>query len=261
MASLRILIGRLLAVAIVAIVAANAQFGVVAPKIIDGAPEEKYDVSRMTDPDCAPLFERLEQLVADGSEINCFVPAGEWKGMDFFLIFPSLFILISGQIKLARVGAKDDRLYKATFVIGVMIFCLAIMDRFGLVPVEVGSPGLAAFVPLDVPSWVVQIAIAFIGCTLMMGPKFWEAEAVTNASETITKRRDAARQFRTKFGSVSTPLHARSGSNTRITRSKILQKDSRLHMRRKPGRGIKVYATCPFCSGGGCSKCGLKGTL
>ena len=261
MASLRILIGRLLAVGIVVFVVANAEFGVVAPKIIEGAPAEKYDFAEITEPDCAPPFERLKQLVADDSEINCFTPAGEWTGMDFFLIFPSVFVLISGQIRFAMVGAKNDRVYKATFVIGVMILCLAIMDRLGLVPVEVGSPGLAAFVPISVPPWAVQISIAFVGCVLMMGPKYWEAEAVTNASDKISKRRDAAQQFRTKFGSVSSPLHARSGSSTRITRSKILQKDSRLHMRRKTMKSIKVYATCPFCSGGGCSKCAMKGTL
>lgn len=261
MASLRILIGRLLAVSIVVFVVANAEFGVVAPKLIEGAPAEKYDFAEITEPDCAPPFERLKQLVANDSPINCFVPAGEWTGMDFFLIFPSIFVLISGQIRFAMVGAKDDRMYKATFVVGVMIFCLAIMDRLGLVPVQVGSPGLAAFVPINVPPLAVQLGIAFVGCILMMGPKYWEAEGITSASDKISKRRDAARQFRTKFGSVSTPLNARSGSSSRITRSKILQKDSRLHMRRKTRKSIKIYATCPFCSGGGCSKCEMKGTL
>lgn len=262
MASLRILIGTLLAVAIIAGVTANAQFGVLAPEIIDGAPNEKIDLSQITEPDCLPPFEQLEELIAEGSPTTCFAVAGEWSGMDFFVMGPSLFVLVSGRIKLARVGTKQDRFYKGAFVAGVFFFSMAVMDRLGVIPVQIDSNGLADLIPGGFISalWL-QIFVALFGCVLMMGPKYWEAEGVTQANQKITKRRDHANEFRAKFGSVAAPLQLRTGSNKRITRSKILQKDSRLHMRKKGTKGVKVYATCPFCSGGGCKKCNQKGTL
>ena len=261
MANIRLLIGQLLALGIVVAVVANAQFGVISPKIIEGAPTEKYELSAMTEPDCAPLFDRLEELVADGTDTNCFRPAGEWSGMDFVLLGPFLFILVSGRIKFARVGTKKDRSYKGAFVAGVFLFSMAVMDRLGIIPTQVDSNGISDLLPIALSPLYVQIIVALVGCLLMMGPKYWEAEAITVTNEKITKRRDIAREFRTKFGSVATPLQLRSGTNKRINRSKILQKDSRLHMMKKPGKGLKVYATCPFCSGGGCSRCGDDGTL
>jgi len=261
MASLRVFIGQVLALAIVAAVIANAQFGKIAPEIIEGAPDEKYDMAQMIEPDCAPPFERLESLIESNDEINCFMPPGEWSGVDLFVMGPSLFILLSGRIKLARVGTKQDRFYKGSFVAGVLIFSIAVMDRLGVLPTQVNSNGLADLIPLTVPPWGVQILIALIGCLLMMGPKYWEAEGVVQASENINKRRAFADEFRSKFGSTAVPLHARAGSDQRITRSKILQRDSHLQMRKNSNKGLKVYATCPFCSGGGCPKCGGKGTL
>jgi flagellar basal body-associated protein FliL len=261
MANIRLLIGQLLALGIVVAVVANAQFGMLSPKIIEGAPKEKYEFSAMTEPDCAPLFDRLEELVADGTDTNCFRPAGEWSGMDFVLLGPFLFILLSGRIKFARVGTKKDRTYKGAFVIGVFFFSMAVMDRLGIIPTQVDSNGISDLLPIAISPLYVQIIVALVGCLLMMGPKYWEAEAIAKTNEKITKRRDIANEFRTKFGSVATPLQLRSGTNKRINRSKILQKDSRLHMMKKPGKGLKVYATCPFCSGGGCSRCGNDGTL
>ena len=261
MGRLRVLFGQLLALSIVVFVTANAQFGAIAPEMIEGAGNQKYDMSRMSEPDCAPLFDRLEELIADGSETNCLVPPGEWSGLDFFMMGPSLFILLSGRIKIARVGTKKDRFYKTAFSAGVVLFSIAVLDRMGVLPTQVNSNGLAALIPIAVAPWVVQILLALVGSLLMMGPKYWEAEAITQAGDSIGKRREAAHQFRQKYGSVSTPLHARAGSNQRINRSRLLQRDSRLHMGRGAGKGIKVYATCPFCNGGGCEKCDFKGTL
>lgn len=261
MANLRVLIGQVIALAIVVSVSANAQFGSIAPEVIEGAPNEKFDMSQMIEPDCSPPFDRLELLIADGSETNCFLPPGEWSGVDFMVMGPSLFILLSGRIKVARVGTKKDRFYKGAFAAGVAVFSIAIMDRIGVLPTQVNSNGLADLIPLDLPPTGVQIGIAAVGCLLMMGPKYWEAEAITQATETISNRRTIAQEFRTKFGSEALPLHTRAGSNQRISRSRILQKDSHLKMRKQTAKGLKVYATCPFCSGGGCTKCSGKGTL
>ena len=261
MANLRVFIGQVLALAIVVTVSANAQFGAIAPEVITGAPNEKFDMSQMIEPDCSPPFDRLELLLAEGSETNCFIPPGEWSGVDFMVMGPSLFILLSGRIKVARVGTKKDRFYKGAFAAGVAMFSIAIMDRLGVLPTQVNSEGLSDLIPLDLPPLGVQLGIAAVGCLLMMGPKYWEAEAITQATESVSKRRNIAHEFRTKFGSETLPLHARAGSNQRITRSKILHKDSHLKMRKQTAKGLKVYATCPFCSGGGCAKCGNKGTL
>ena len=74
MGRLRVLFGQLLALSIVVFVTANAQFGAIAPEMIEGAGDQKYDMTRMSEPDCAPPFDRLEKLIADGSETNCLVP-------------------------------------------------------------------------------------------------------------------------------------------------------------------------------------------
>ena len=95
----------------------------------------------------------------------------------------------------------------------------------------------------------------------MAGPKYWEAEGIEQARTRLTKRRDLADTFRGPFGSVKMSLGSRSGTTNRIARSNLLKKDSQLHMRRTTSKSIKVLATCPYCKGGGCSKCGQTGTL
>ena len=106
MANLRVLIGQVIALAIVVTVSANAQFGAVAPEIITGAPNEKFDMSQMIEPDCSPPFDRLELLLAEGSETNCFIPPGEWSGVDFVVMGPSLFILLSAESRSHVLGPK-----------------------------------------------------------------------------------------------------------------------------------------------------------
>jgi hypothetical protein len=95
----------------------------------------------------------------------------------------------------------------------------------------------------------------------MGGPKYWEAEAIEQTRDRLTKQRKVADDFRDAFGSVKMSLTSRSGSTNRITRSQLLKKDSQLHMRRNTSKSLKVLATCPYCKGGGCKECNQSGTL
>lgn len=259
MASIRDILGILFGSALVAFSIGNAGLGKMAPYFINGSENTKMIVTRMFEPHCSiPL---IEEQLANGNQPYCLGAVGVWDGVDFLFLGLGLFVLLNGRVGFTKTGRRSQRLYHVLFATGAALFSIAILDRLGFLPVGASSQGLSELIPFYVHPFIVQCLVAGIGAFLMGGPKYWEAEAIEQSRERLTKRRQVADDFREAFGSVKMSLSSRSGATNRIARSRILNKDSQLHMRRVPSKSLKVLATCPYCKGGGCKECGNTGTL
>jgi hypothetical protein len=259
MASIRDIIGILFGTSLVGFSIGNAGMGKMAPYFIEGAPDSKMVITRMFEPHCA--IPTIEAEIANGDESYCLQATGMWDGIDILFLCLGLFVLLYGRVGFTRVGRRSQRSYHLFFASGAVLFSIAILDRLNFLPSAASSVGIAELIPFAVSPFIVQCIIAVIGAILMAGPKYWEAEGIEQARTRLTKRRDLADTFRGTFGSVKMSLGSRSGTTHRIARSNLLKKDSQLHMRRTTSKSIKVLATCPYCKGGGCSKCGQTGTL
>tara|TARA_B100000767_G_scaffold51409_1_gene46812 strand:- start:3128 stop:3904 length:777 start_codon:yes stop_codon:yes gene_type:complete len=236
----------------------NVQFGLIAPEIIDGAEPSKLDVMKMLEPHCA--LSEIEKELADGNDSFCLGPVGEWNGADFLLLGEGIFILMVGKLKLPQKGIWAQRIRKIMFATGCAFFGLAIIDRLKLLPTAVGSEGIATLIPFDISPMFVQIGLAVLGAFLMRGPKYWEAEAIEQTHDRLENRREVADKFRSTFGTTARPLEELQGKQKRVARSPLMNRDSRLSMSRSKSN-IKVKATCPYCKGGGCKKCGFTGII
>ena len=259
MASIRDVLGILFGTFLVGFSIGNAGLGKVAPYFINGAENTKMIVTRMFEPHC--MIPLIEEQLASGDESYCLDAVGVWDGVDFLLLGLGLFVLLYGRVGFTRIGRRSQRRYHVLFATGAALFSIAILDRLNFLPRAASSEGLSELIPFYVHPFLVQCLIAAIGAFLMGGPKYWEAEAIEQSRERLTKQRDVADAFRGAFGSVKMSLSSRSGMTKRIARSRILKKDSQLHMRRTPSKSIKVLATCPYCKGAGCKECGNTGTL
>ena len=256
MAGLRRKIATLLGVAIIVFVISNVQLGIVAPVAIDGAPNSKIDVLKMTEPHCS--FDKISESLNSGGQSYCLGSTGDWDGADLIMALEGLVLIFAGRFKLPQNIGWLKRSRKLAVVAGGVLFLLAILDRLQLLPTPANSTGLAGLMPINVSPWMVQIGIAIIGAMLLRGPKYLDSEAQQLTQTSIERRRVVANKFRTTFNQQPNSVEV---SNRAISRtSKLLRNDHNLSMR-KASYGVKVFATCPYCAGAGCKKCGGRGSL
>ena len=256
MAGLRRKIATLFGVAIVLFVISNVQLGIIAPVAIDGAPNSKIDVLKMTEPHCS--FKEISENLKSGGQSYCLGSTGDWDGADFIMALEGLVLIFAGRFKLPKDIGWLKRSRKLAVVTGSVLFLLAILDRLQLLPTPANSIGLAELMPVNVSPWMVQIGIAIIGVLLLRGPKYLDSEAQQLTQTSIERRRVVATKFRSTFNQRPSSLEA---GNLAISRtSNLLRNDHNLSMH-KSSYGLKVYATCPYCAGAGCKKCGGKGSL
>ena len=256
MAGLRRKIATLFGIAIVLFVLGNVQFGIIAPMAIDGASNSKIDVLKMTEPHCS--FDSISEHINSGGQSYCLAQTGDWDGADFIMLLEGLVLIFAGRFKLPKGAGWMKRSRKLAMATGGVLFLLAILDRLQLLPTPTNSTGLAELMPVMVSPWMVQIGIAIIGALLLRGPKYWDSEAQQLTQTSLERRREVANKFRSTFTHPPSTVDGESIVAART--SKLLQNDYNLSMR-KSQYGVKVLATCPYCSGGGCKKCNLKGTL
>ena len=239
---------------LMAFVIANVQFGVVAPQFIDGSEGYKMDALLMFEPSCS--FSTVEEELATTGTSYCLGEVGQWSGSDMLMMMEGLFLVVYG-FELPQNRAWAKRLRKAGFVMGSVLFSLAILDRFSLLPTSANSQGIADLFPFPAEGWVVQIVFAVVGVLMMRGPKYWEAEAVVQTRDKLERRREKASRFRTSF--FSKDSHDAKALD-RAERSRFLQSDKNLSMSRRRSN-LLVMATCPYCQGSGCKKCNNHGVF
>ncbi|MBT60243.1 MAG: hypothetical protein CMA63_01655 [Euryarchaeota archaeon] len=254
------MIGIVFGICLIGFSVLNTGMGLVASRVIVGAEGTKLDVMRMLQPQLCRISD-IEAELAAGNTSMCLGAVGQWAPVDILFVFLGLFVLLYGRVRFTNTGLRSQKKYNFYFAAGAVLFSIAILDRLNFLPKSANSNGIADLIPFSVHPLLVQAIIAGIGAFLMAGPRYWEAEAVEQTHDRLHSRRDVAAEFRKTFGSVGMRLGARSGSSSRITRSRILNKDSMLHMQRTNTKGIKVLATCPYCRGAGCNKCNQTGTL
>ena len=239
----------------VAFVIANVQFGLVAPQLIEGAETSKLDVLKMLEPHCA--ISEIESELAEGNDSFCLGNSGDWNGADLLLLAEGLFMIFVGKFKFPQQGRWAKRLRRISFIGGCTLFGLAILDRLELLPTSVSSEGIAGLIPLDVSPLAVQLGMAIIGAFMMRGPKYWEAEAVSQTRDKLERRRQKAGVFRSSF--FDKEKHSKK-TLERSERSRFLRSDKDLAMSRRRSN-LLVMATCPYCKGAGCKKCNNHGVF
>ncbi len=235
-------------------VIANVQFGAVAPKVIDGADGYKLDALLMFEPACSPST--VEAELRDSGTSYCLGEVGQWSGADVLMLMEGLFLFVYG-FELPQNKSWAKRMRKAGFIMGCVLFGLAILDRLAWLPSSANSTSLADLSPVPVQPWLVQILFAVFGALMMRGPKYWEAEAVVQTREKLERRREKAGSFRTSF--FSKEAHSKKDIE-RAERSRFLQADKDLAMSRRRSK-LLVMATCPYCQGAGCKNCNNHGVF
>ena len=235
-------------------VIANVQFGAVAPQVIDGAEGYKLDALLMFEPSCS--FDAVEEELRSSGTSYCLGEVGQWSGADLLMMMEGLFLFVYG-FELPQNKGWARRLRKAGFMMGCVLCTLAVLDRLSLLPTSASSDGLAALFPFPVAGWVVQIMFAVIGVLMIRGPKYWEAEAVSQTRDKLERRRQKAGVFRSSF--FNKEKHSKK-TLERSERSRFLRSDKDLAMSRRRSN-LLVMATCPYCKGAGCKKCNNHGVF
>ena len=246
---MRRMLGTIVGGAIVMFVIANVQFGAVAPLVVNGVDEAKLDVFMLSDPSCS--FDSIEAEIEAMGTSYCHGEQGKWSGADILMLLEGIIIILAGRLELPQNKAWARRVRKIGFITGCTLFSFAILDRLGWIPSSANSEGLADFFPFDISPWLVQIGFAVAGALLMRGPKYWEAEAVSQTREKLEKRREKAGKFRGSF--LSRDKHDKK-THDRHERSRLMSNDKNLSMSKRRSN-LLVMATCPYCKGGGCKKC------
>ena len=149
------------------------------------------------------------------------------------------------------------RIRRVMFISGAVLFSLALLDRFEVLPTSANSSSISDIIPLPLDAWMVQILFAIIGALLMRGPKFEVSEFEQNYQR-LENDREKERRVQQVFNEKARSMSASREGVAR--RSRLLDRDAHLvpfRTRNSP----KVRATCPFCKGGGCKECRMTGIV
>ena len=249
-------LGTIIGGGLLAFVILNAQFGMIAPLFIEDSDGYKLDVVLLADPNCG--FSTIEEDLASSGASYCLQEKGQWEGADFMMLAEGLVILLAGRMELPQHKRWAQRVRKVGFVTGIGLFSIAILDRFGLLPHAASSEGLATLLPFNIQPWLLQIGIAGLGYLLVRGPKYWDPLALQQTREKTLVKRERKEAFAQAFYGKDDESH--EVTKKRIKRSKLLQQDVNLKMKRRR-KGLLVMATCPYCKGTGCKKCNQLGVF
>ena len=138
-----------------------------------------------------------------------------------------------------------------------MLFGLAILDRFELLPTGADSDTLSDLVPLPLSAWQLQIIMAIVGALLLRGPKYHISEFEENY-RSLESEREKELRMQQVFNQKARGMAASKEGLAK--RSRLLDRDASLvpfRTRTSP----RVRATCPYCKGGGCKECRMTGVV
>ena len=251
---LRKVIG-LLGLATIVFVIANVHFGVVADNVVEEAGTARLDVLRLADPGCT--IPEMEKEIQETGTAFCLGEKGTWGAADIFLLFWGILIVTAGRFRMPSDPRLAKRIRRVMFISGAVLFSLALLDRFELLPTSANSSSISDIIPLPLDAWMVQILFAIIGALLMRGPKFELSEFEQNYQR-LENDREKERRVQQVFNEKARSMSASREGVAR--RSRLLDRDAHLvpfRTRNSP----KVRATCPFCKGGGCKECRMTGVV
>ena len=160
----------LLGLATIVFVIANVHFGMVADNVVEGAGTARLDVLRLADPGCT--IPEMEKEIQETGTAFCLGEKGTWGAADIFLLFWGILIVTAGRFRMPSDPRLAKRIRRVMFVSGAVLFGLALLDRFELLPTSANSSSIADIIPFPLDAWMVQILFAIIGAMLMRGPKY-----------------------------------------------------------------------------------------
>ncbi len=245
----------LLGLATIVFVIANVHFGMVADNVVEGAGTARLDVLRLADPGCT--IPEMEKEIQETGTAFCLGEKGTWGAADIFLLFWGILIVTAGRFRMPSDPRLAKRIRRVMFVSGAVLFGLALLDRFELLPTSANSSSIADIIPFPLDAWMVQILFAIIGAMLMRGPKYEISEFEHNYQR-LENEREKERRVQQVFNEKARSMSASREGLAR--RSRLLDRDAHLvafRTRNSP----KVRATCPFCKGGGCKECRMSGVV
>ena len=245
----------LLGLATIVFVIANVHFGMVADNVVEGAGTARLDVLRLADPGCT--IPEMEKEIQETGTAFCLGEKGTWGAADIFLLFWGILIVTAGRFRMPSDPRLAKRIRRVMFVSGAVLFALALLDRFELLPTSANSTSIADIIPFPLDAWMVQILFAIIGAMLMRGPKYELSEFEQNYQR-LENEREKERRVQQVFNEKARSMSASREGLAR--RSRLLDRDAHLvpfRTRNSP----KVRATCPFCKGGGCKECRMSGVV
>ena len=245
----------LLGLATIVFVIANVHFGMVADNVVEGAGTARLDVLRLADPGCT--IPEMEKEIQETGTAFCLGEKGTWGAADIFLLFWGILIVTAGRFRMPSDPRLAKRIRRVMLVSGAVLFALALLDRFELLPTSANSSSIADIIPFPLDAWMVQILFAIIGAMLMRGPKYELSEFEQNYQR-LENEREKERRVQQVFNEKARSMSASREGLAR--RSRLLDRDAHLvpfRTRNSP----KVRATCPFCKGGGCKECRMSGVV
>ena len=251
---LRKVIG-LLGLATIAFVIANVHFGIVADNVVEGAGTARLDVLRLADPGCT--ISEMEKEIQETGTAFCLSEKGTWGTADILLLIWGILIVTAGRFRMPSDPRLAKRIRRVMFTSGAVLFGLALLDRFQVLPTSANSQSMSDLIPLPLAPWMVQILFALIGALLMRGPKYEVSEFEENYRR-LESEREKEHRVQQVFNEKARSMSASREGLAR--RSRLLDRDAQLvpfRTRNSP----KVRATCPFCKGGGCKECRMTGVV
>ena len=251
---LRKVIG-LLGLATIAFVIANVHFGIVADNVVEGAGTARLDVLRLADPGCT--ISEMEKEIQETGTAFCLSEKGTWGTADILLLIWGILIVTAGRFRMPSDPRLAKRIRRVMFTSGAVLFGLALLDRFQVLPTSANSESMLDLIPLPLAPWMVQILFALIGALLMRGPKYEVSEFEENYRR-LESEREKEHRVQQVFNEKARSMSASREGLAR--RSRLLDRDAQLvpfRTRNSP----KVRATCPFCKGGGCKECRMTGVV
>lgn len=251
---LRKVIG-LLGLATIAFVIANVHFGIVADNVVEGAGTARLDVLRLADPGCT--ISEMEKEIQETGTAFCLSEKGTWGTADILLLIWGILIVTAGRFRMPSDPRLAKRIRRVMFTSGAVLFGLALLDRFQVLPTSANSESMSDLIPLPLAPWMVQILFALIGALLMRGPKYEVSEFEENYRR-LESEREKEHRVQQVFNEKARSMSASREGLAR--RSRLLDRDAQLvpfRTRNSP----KVRATCPFCKGGGCKECRMTGVV
>ena len=245
----------LLGLATIVFVIANVHFGMVADNVVEGAGTARLDVLRLADPGCT--IPEMEKEIQETGTAFCLGEKGTWGAADIFLLFWGILIVTAGRFRMPSDPRLAKRIRRVMLVSGAVLFALALLDRFELLPTSANSSSISDIIPFPLDPWMVQILFAIIGAMLMRGPKYELSEFEQNYQR-LENEREKERRVQQVFNEKARSMSASREGLAR--RSRLLDRDAHLvpfRTRNSP----KVRATCPFCKGAGCKECRWTGVV
>ena len=134
----------LLGLATIVFVIANVHFGMVADNVVKGQVRQGWT-------SCVSLIgctiPEMEKEIQETGTAFCLGEKGTWGATDIFLLFWGILIVTAGRFRMPSDPRLAKRIRRVMLVSGAVLFALALLDRFELLPTSANSSSISDIIP------------------------------------------------------------------------------------------------------------------